>query len=176
LSTAVVDTNRIRLLAFSMSGSEFLGSSGTIVNLEFNHALLQGNYQIAAENAILADSSAQNILTSIINCNLYVDYTITQDLLLNQFKTLKVYNFPNPFNPCTKIELSLEEASEVHIKIYNIKGKLINEIKNHMLPAGKNIIDWDGKNFDNKKVSTGQYFYIIKTNFKTFKGKMLLLK
>ena len=45
-------------------------------------------------------------------------------------------NYPNPFNPETKIRFSLEEESQITIKIFDIRGKLIKREKEKLYPSG----------------------------------------
>jgi len=85
-------------------------------------------------------------------------------------------NFPNPFNPETNISYSLSEASTVKIEIYNIKGQKVKQLVNDQLPAGQHSVIWNGTDKTNTTVSSGIYFYKIKTDFGENKKKCILLK
>lgn len=85
-------------------------------------------------------------------------------------------NYPNPFNPTTNISFSISNDSPVRLDIYNVKGQLINTLVNQELRKGNHTIQWDGKDKNNKPVSSGVYFSRIKTNDFTESKKMLLLK
>jgi hypothetical protein len=85
-------------------------------------------------------------------------------------------NYPNPFNPITTINYSLKENSKVSLKIYNIKWQLVKVIVNEVLPAGEYSIIWNGRDEHNKPVSSGIYFYKLKSgNFEKTR-KMVLMK
>ena len=60
-------------------------------------------------------------------------------------------NFPNPFNPSTRITFALPFRSRVTVSIYNILGQLVTRLLNTDLEAGFKSIDWDGT------VSSGTY-------------------
>jgi len=92
-------------------------------------------------------------------------------------KITKLYqNFPNPFNPSTTIKYSLKEDSKVKLNIYNIKGQKIKQLVNDQLAAGQHSVVWNGADNNNKSVSSGIYFYKLKTyNFEKTK-KMILMK
>jgi hypothetical protein len=85
-------------------------------------------------------------------------------------------NYPNPFNPQTKIEYYLFEESEVELSIYNALGQKVKTlIDQHQIPGGKEVF-WDGKDDKGNEVSSGIYFYKLKTNAFYQTKKMLLLR
>jgi hypothetical protein len=88
----------------------------------------------------------------------------------------KLYkNYPNPFNPSTKIEYALPAHSQnASIQIFNLKGRLIKKIK---LQPQTNFVVWNGLDKKNRKVSSGIYFYTLTIDDKQLATqKMLLLK
>jgi hypothetical protein len=70
-------------------------------------------------------------------------------------------NFPNPFNPATVIEYALPRASEVKIEIYNILGQKVRNLLDKRQEPGYKTIQWDGKDWNGREVSSGIYFYRI---------------
>jgi hypothetical protein len=85
-------------------------------------------------------------------------------------------NYPNPFNPETIIEFNLPEETEASLKIYNLKGQLVTTLINEMLQKGRHKIQWNGNDSEGNAVSSGLYFYQLKSNRNVFSRKMLLLK
>jgi predicted outer membrane repeat protein len=86
-------------------------------------------------------------------------------------------NYPNPFNPQTTISFQLSENGEANLSIYNIKGQLVKELVNKVLSSGEHSAIWNGKDENEKKVSSGIYFYKLNVNGKTEAvRKCLLLK
>lgn len=63
-------------------------------------------------------------------------------------------NFPNPFNPSTKISFSLLTSSFVSIIIYNIYGQEIETILKQQLPSGQHNVQWKPLN-----LASGIYLY-----------------
>jgi len=57
------------------------------------------------------------------------------------------HNYPNPFNPETKIRFSLKEESQVTIKIFDIRGELIKKEKEKLYPAGGHQLTLNLSNF-----------------------------
>lgn len=90
--------------------------------------------------------------------------------------SIEITNYPNPFNPDTRIEYSIPSESKIELSIYNIKGQKVKTlIKGTQQPGSYSII-WDGKDKNEKKVGSGLYFYKLKTKNKELTKKMLLLK
>ena len=84
--------------------------------------------------------------------------------------------YPNPFNPETTICLSLNADSDVSVNIYNIRGQLVKSLYDDFLRMGEHNFIWNGVDKNNASVSSGVYFYQIKTSGYSKHGKMILLK
>ncbi len=85
--------------------------------------------------------------------------------------------YPNPFNPSATISYYLDKSSDVSIEIYNVKGRLIDEIKMGTKTAGqRHKIVWDGKDRNNKYASSGIYFFKLKAGNHLETTKALLMK
>ncbi len=82
-----------------------------------------------------------------------------------------VQNFPNPFNPETKIKFELPKASFVKLSIYNTLGEEVGNLINEKKDAGIYSIDFNAKN-----LPSGVYLYRLETNGYTQTKKMLLVK
>ena len=79
-------------------------------------------------------------------------------------------NFPNPFNPVTKIRFSTERESLVKVTIFSILGEEISVVENSQLNAGTYNITWYGKDSKGDKVPSGLYFYEVKSDNRIQKG------
>ncbi len=80
-------------------------------------------------------------------------------------------NYPNPFNPSTKIEFSTPKADYVRLNVFDITGREVAEIVNKNLAAGSYEYQFDGA-----KLSSGVYFYTLKTEHFASTKKMILIK
>ena len=85
-------------------------------------------------------------------------------------------NYPNPFNPTTNINYSLKENSKVSLSIYNIKGQKVKQLVSEQLSAGQHSVVWNGKDNNGKSVSSGIYFYKLRTDNFEKTRKMILIK
>lgn len=85
-------------------------------------------------------------------------------------------NYPNPFNPSTKIKFSLTEKSHVELSVFNHKGELVNTLINGEKQPETHIVEWYGVDSKNSVVPSGVYFYRLKTNNSSITKKMMLIK
>lgn len=85
-------------------------------------------------------------------------------------------NFPNPFNPITKISFYIPNVAEAYnasatLGVYNILGELVVTLINQNLTAGKYEIEFDGSN-----LSSGVYYCSLNVGNYVQTKKMLLLR
>lgn len=80
-------------------------------------------------------------------------------------------NYPNPFNPSTSINYSLPKSGFVSVSIYDVNGELVQT-----LVSGDKIRGDYSIHFNADNLSSGIYFYQIKTNDFSSTKKMILLK
>jgi len=67
-------------------------------------------------------------------------------------------NFPNPFNPETKIAYGMPKAGRVEIAVFDMRGRKVNVLMDSFRPAGSHEIRWDGKDGSGNAVPSGIYF------------------
>ena len=91
---------------------------------------------------------------------------------INNAKSFLLHqNFPNPFNPQTKISYELNEDSKVSLKVFNILGKEVANLVDEKQKRGKHSI-----NFEAENLPSGSYFYRLLNNKNVKTGKMMLVK
>lgn len=103
---------------------------------------------------------AQNCLIGIEN----ISTLIPEGFSLEQ-------NFPNPFNPSTRIEFNIKRSGLVKLAVYDILGKLVGTLVNEDLTPGTYQYT-----FEAGSLPSGAYFYRLETNGFVETKKMLLLK
>jgi len=85
-------------------------------------------------------------------------------------------NYPNPFNPSTTINFSIETKGNVNIDVFNIKGQKVKTLVNDFYNAGQHQVTWDGIDINGNRVSSGIYFYRLSTEGFVETRRMVLLK
>lgn len=84
----------------------------------------------------------------------------------------KLYNnYPNPFNPATKIKFDIPEKSYVKLVVFDALGREVNNLVNDYLSPGTYVVDWNGLS-----LTSGTYFYRLEAGNNTDTKKMLLIK
>ena len=80
-------------------------------------------------------------------------------------------NYPNPFNPSTTIGFTVKTSGFTSLTVFDILGKQIATVVNEYLTAGKYTV-----NFNAEKLSSGLYFYSIRSGKFITTKKMTLMK
>ena len=91
-------------------------------------------------------------------------YYNVENYLLNQ-------NFPNPFNPTTKIRWEVPYSGWQTLKVYDVLGNEVETLVDEFKPAGKYEVE-----FNALKLSSGIYFYTLRSGDFIQTNKMILLK
>ncbi len=78
--------------------------------------------------------------------------------------------YPNPFNPAATIEYRLRRPEHVEIELYDVQGRLVKRLLNEYQPAGVHFY-----RFDASGLSSGIYFFAIKTGSRTPQIKKAVL-
>nr|MDK2851063.1 serine protease [Candidatus Cloacimonadota bacterium] len=97
--------------------------------------------------------------------------------LVIPIKDTELYSaYPNPFNPQTTLSFNLKEAGEVSLDIYNQRGQKVRSLVNSKMDAGEHKIVWNGTDDNGRNVSSGLYFYRLKSGKYSSTRKMIMMK
>lgn len=98
------------------------------------------------------------IPTNIVTSEMPTAYSLSQ-------------NFPNPFNPSTKISFAIPKSTNVSLNIYTVNGQLVKTVINNNLNAG-----WHEVTVQANDLASGVYIYRIQTDDWGYSRKMILMK
>jgi len=106
--------------------------------------------------------------------NSVITDVITNDPVSFEFNLSQ--NYPNPFNPTTLIKYTIpltikNETSKVNLIVYDVLGRRVKTLVDKKQPAGNYEVT-----FDASKLSSGIYFYTLKTKGFVQTKKMILLR
>ena len=94
------------------------------------------------------------------------------ELDIDQISTFELSNnYPNPFNPSTKIRYSIPNQSHVSLKVFDVLGREITTLINKEQPQGNYEIE-----FNASHLTSGIYFYRIQAGPFVMTKKMILMK
>ncbi|CAN5464283.1 hypothetical protein BH10BAC5_BH10BAC5_11770 [soil metagenome] len=80
-------------------------------------------------------------------------------------------NYPNPFNPVTNIKYTIPKAGLVTIKVYDVLGRMINELVHEVKDTGEYTVRFEGSGF-----ASGVYFYRLESKEFISTNRMVLVK
>ena len=131
-------------------GNEELLVSAKAVKYEDNAGLLKFN----AHGTIVVELEAQRIPK---------EYSLHQ-------------NYPNPFNPTTTLRYELPKPGKVEIRIFDLQGRLVNQLVSEYQEVGKYSVVWNGCDNNGVPVPSGIYFYQLNTGSYSKTRKAILMK
>jgi hypothetical protein len=86
-------------------------------------------------------------------------------------------SYPNPFTSGgTTIEFDMPVTERISMIIMDIRGRVVRTLINKEERFGYQSIAWDAKNDDGDKVSSGVYFYQIRSDNFNAVGKLVFVK
>lgn len=103
------------------------------------------------------------------NCDALSSNTNTTDD--QQSRDISIKNYPNPFNPVTYLEFGIPDLGFVSLKVYDMLGKEIMTLVNEMKDPGRYTVEFNGS-----KLSSGVYYYKLRSGNHEVIRKMVLLK
>jgi photosystem II stability/assembly factor-like uncharacterized protein len=94
-----------------------------------------------------------------------------EDVFVNEFSLSQ--NFPNPFNPTTRIQYAIANRQFVQLKIYDLLGNEVATLVNEFKDAGKYSVQFDASEFN---LTSGIYIYKLNAGEFTSTKKLSLIK
>ncbi|HMS33772.1 MAG TPA: T9SS type A sorting domain-containing protein [Ignavibacteria bacterium] len=151
---------------FKVSSTPFTPTSGTFF----------GDYtNVSAVNNMVRPIWARLDNTTLSIYTAIVDFTTSIHILDSNIpESIKLYdNYPNPFNPKTKIKFDVTKdlTSKITLTVFDSNGKEISKLVDSMLNPGTYEAEWDGSNF-----ASGSYFYKLESSGFSDTKTLILLK
>lgn len=121
---------------------------------------------------VIAWEDERNNESSIYAQNINIDGTLggSSDITENSISYNLISNYPNPFNPSTTLNLTLDSNRSVEIALFNSKGEKLFDIFGGSLKSGVSTFDIDLANFN-----SGIYFVRVSGDLQLMK-KITLIK
>lgn len=101
-----------------------------------------------------------------------IEEAVTNELDAQQAHSFQLFqNYPNPFNPSTQISFSVDQPTDLTLKIYDLTGRVVAEVWNQYTAPGYYELTFDASN-----LSSGTYMYrLMSRNGNTLQTKKMLL-
>jgi len=155
------------------------GNNPDLINLVNNNLIHQYDFRqiyasVLKQLFAATDDELLNVLLQqfktlplIIPQNSMPKKQVAGEVILNQ-------NFPNPFNPSTKISFTLKQATNVSLKVYDTSGRVFQTLADGFMNAGNYSVNFDISGKSN--LSSGVYFYKLKAGAFQDTKKMMVVK
>ena len=125
----------------------------------------------SGETEITVTATDQSGLSVADSFDIIVDDVLSADLNVWPEEFVLSSAYPNPFNPVTNFYVEIPEFSQISIRVYDISGKMIDQILKGSLAKGIYEMQWDAHGF-----SSGIYFISLVSEKKHITNKVILLK
>lgn len=83
---------------------------------------------------------------------------------------------PNPMSDATSIRFALPASGSVSVDVFDAGGRVIRTLAQGALAAGPHSVSWDGRDAEGRQVSSGVYYYRVKTAGEEQTRKILLVR
>jgi flagellar hook assembly protein FlgD len=124
----------------------------------------------------LKNNQTEKIPISHIQKIQFENITAVGELIQSRKNLVTKGNYPNPFQTQTSIEFEIASNGNVEIIIYDNSGNQIHTLKCEKCQAGKNTLEWNCLDKNNKLVQSGVYYYEVRFNHEIQSKKMILIK
>lgn len=178
LKISMLDDSTVRVVAFSLSSSEFLNNSGVVMSFKTGLDDTPGEYELKIVDPVIGNAQAQNIITGFENgviTILGITGLKQTDNMTTSVKYCLFDNYPNPFNNNTNIQFSVPEIIDLKLKIVDLSGKEIMKKQFKRLSSGYHIVEWNGTDNSGEQLGSGCYFYSLIANQFCQTKKMIYL-
>jgi hypothetical protein len=85
-------------------------------------------------------------------------------------------SYPNPFKPSTTIEFQVAARAVVRVRVYDLKGALVQELLNENVAAGPHRVTWDGTDRNHAQALSGVYFFKAECGAQTISSRLILVR
>jgi len=161
-------------LTFLRNVGENLDASVAVMGVN-NGFVGEGDLMVIRSDEPVAMADLKITARGMDNIDLKVKLSETSGSVTPRVFALKD-NYPNPFNPMTKISFSLPEAQYVKLVIYGVDGKRVATLIDGQQTSGLHEVVWMGRNDSGSSVASGTYFYQIQAGPYSQVKKMTLVK
>jgi hypothetical protein len=138
-----------------------------------NH--LSGAYRLANGNTLITEGTSGHIFEVTAAGDVVWDYDISTQLAraprFNMETTAAppagsapvrcgsqlLRNYPDPFNPSTRIPFELDRTGEARVDVFDLQGRQVRLLTDRTYPSGRHEVEWDGRDAEGRGVASGLY-------------------
>lgn len=165
----------INVVILGSSNLYFSKGEGSVakISYRFNDESSTAN-RIYVTNVMIANPKAESLQVTVQNA----EWTSgSQFAAASSNPNVKLgQNFPNPFNPSTRLAYSLTKAGQVRLSVYDITGREVAKLVDGYQFVGDYSVTWNSKDAVGGVLPSGVYFARIQVENEVATMKMILAK
>ncbi|MBN1612287.1 MAG: T9SS type A sorting domain-containing protein [Polyangiaceae bacterium] len=168
---AMFDSNGGHLWSQRFGGSEIDRGKGVATDAAGN-ILLTGFFQdfVNFGGSTLHSAGESDIYLAKLDCQ-GTDSPVPPDPC-----ALAVRAYPNPFNPSTTLSYTLPAAGIVKLRLYDLRGRLVEILVDGFRAAGEHDVAWDGRDGTGSVAASGVFLARLELNGEAQVRKVVLVK
>jgi hypothetical protein len=165
----------VNVIIISTQSKYFSDGNGALAKISFTTEKPNEISSASLANVMITNKHADSLGVAINNLDwsnksvLIADNNATKSFVLGQ-------NFPNPFNPTTKITYRLNKPALVKLSVYDITGREVNRLVDRYQSVGDYNISWNSNDDNGQKMASGMYFARLIVDNESVSRKMVMTK
>lgn len=176
LADTVYNGTTLRVILSDFGGEDIMPGNGPIIRLEYTvDPSANGAIEMTFSGVMVTGPGSVNYPVNAENLTLDV-YTGMSSSPVSPADYDLITNYPNPFNPATRILMNLRQAQSGILTIYAVDGKPVAELHHGQFPAGEQTVIWNGMNHLGEPVPSGIYFCHFQGQLTTLQHKLILVR
>jgi hypothetical protein len=85
-------------------------------------------------------------------------------------------SYPNPFRESTMVGFRLSRRTQVRLTVHDVAGRLVAVLADEPMEDGYREVEWNGRNYDGRRVRSGVYFLRLDTGGRVLVQKLVVVR
>ena len=165
----------VNVIIISMQGTCLPNGNGAVAKISFTTEKPNEISSASFANVMITNKNADSLGVAINN----LDWSNKSVFIANNNESKSFafgQNFPNPFNPTTKITYRLNKPAQVRLSVYDITGREVNRLVDRYQSVGDYNISWNSNDDNGQKMASGMYFARLNVDNENVSRKMVMTK
>ncbi len=175
VSSYRLNDSTINVMIMSLERKSLYSGQGALARIPFMNASKAPVSRVTLANVMVAGPNADSL--AVITDG--IQWSNRPSIAANDGQSQSFalcQNFPNPFNPSTRIAYRLNKDAQVRLSVYDVTGREVNRLIDQYQTGGDYNVEWDSSKSNNLKLSSGIYFAHLTVDNESASRKMILTK
>lgn len=165
----------MNVVIISLERKSFSYGQGSLITIPFSADNSPETSYALLTNVMITNNHADSLGIAINNLNWNNKSSMIASN--NELKSFLLgHNYPNPFNPTTRIFYRLNKAAQVRLSVYDIAGREVNRLIDQYQNVGEYNVEWNSKANSGQKLASGIYIARLSVDNESVSHKMVMTK